>query len=135
MSFETVMAVVGLAVSVGGLALAMRPEAPRGRTAALVVVVALLLLSSAVLLEQWQKRREVDRIKESITRFLSTNRPASFQQILESLNHVEYGLAEQAIDELTDSNQINSRIVDLRSESTGRVHPVQMYNNRNFPVH
>jgi hypothetical protein len=97
MSLEQWLALVSVALSLGGLVPVIRRGPDRGLTVASTILALLLGLTSVMVFSHWQHDRKIDRIQSEMSSFLSKREEATFEEIFKNLHTMEEGDAREAL--------------------------------------
>lgn len=119
MSFETVLSIAGVALSLGGLVPAVWPKAAPGRTIFVVTLSSLLVLSCFGTWRAIEHRREIEFWSSEVMGLLGV-RPHTLEQLNQRLPHPPFSVLTEAVDDLVRTHQI-------------RFEPVTVYDSESAP--
>ena len=98
---DTILNILGLAISVGGLIAARLKR----QTVFLIVAIALVMTTGTALVTEYIHRREISHVQEKIADKLLGNR-WTFDRIYQELHYVSYTVFREALFLAIDSGKI-----------------------------
>lgn len=130
---ETVLSIVGLALSVGSLVPAFTATNVRIK----IILVSLCFATAGVficqIVEGAHKARTINAAKVRLSGIMSANRPMTVEQIREALNSHDPSIVQRALDELQKEGAVHERTLEVQS-ARGTKYLARIYNSVNYPI-
>lgn len=112
MDFNTVLSIVSLSISVGGLVPVFFLQERARAVVYGIVISSLILLSTVGVYRAFQHQAEIRYVAGEVQKALGKS-PSTINQLEQSIHHVEYALLLEAVDKLVRSGKIQYQIEKL----------------------
>jgi hypothetical protein len=112
MSLDTILAIAGLAISIGGLVPLFFPQGRLREITLATIISALVLLSAVGAWREFERQAELGYLSNEVMKLLA-DKSRTIYQIEKELHHPSYPLLLETIDNLVHSGKIKYKPKDL----------------------
>jgi hypothetical protein len=128
-SFDTVMAVIAVAIAIGQVAAANQSD--RKRTMLIGFAVLACLITIAVVGKNWIEERkyakEIARAQDHIVQVVK--KPSTFDDIYANVYYDGFNIVNDAIDALVENKQMSTEMAEVADDQGGK-HKVRFFTLR-----
>jgi hypothetical protein len=126
MSFEIILGIVGVALTVPGLIPVFADPSQKRKAVIQILAVGVLCIFSYQIIDGWKKTRELTKTREEIIQTLAKKGALPFDELFQESYLFNYDLTSEAIDSLFDDHQIRPEWVEM-SDKVGNLHRIRLF--------